>query len=67
MYLRLGQIWAKWAPTKAKPLQMVVLVVDKVKEAQMKVQLEGGAGRTWLGGYDWLGMWQSLDLAQSGG
>lgn len=66
MYLRLGQIWAKWAPTKAKPLQMVGLVVDKVKEAQMKVQLEGGPGHIWLGGYGWLGMWQSLDLDRFG-
>ena len=67
MYLRLGQIWANWAPKEAKPLEMVGSAVGKVGEAQMKVQLEGGPGRIWLGGYDWLGMWQSLDLARSGG
>nr|POF16644.1 hypothetical protein CFP56_79404 [Quercus suber] len=67
MYLRLGQIWVKWAPMEAKPLQMVGLVVAKVGVAPMKVQLEGGPGGMWLGGYDWLGVWQSLDLARSGG
>ena len=66
MYLRLGQIWAKWAPQEAKPLEMVGLVEGKVEEAQMKVQLEGGPGHIWLGGYDSLGMWQCLDLARFG-
>ena len=67
MYLRLGQIWVKWAPKEATPLQKVGSVVGKVGGGPMKVQLEGGPGGIWLGGYDWLGMWQSLDLARSGG
>ena len=47
-------------------LEMVPFVMGKVREAQIKVQLEGGPGHIWFAGYDSLGMWPCLDLARFG-